>query len=671
MDFKSLTITNLFSYYGECHFDFSKPEDSDRNIVIIQGRNGHGKTSFLNSVKMLFVGLSEEIRRTAQRKRIPTAKQYVCGIDNELWGILNRRAREEGIYSCGIQAVWESDEGEVKASRNWYLDFTKTDYEEVINVITPFQGVLTGKEADQYLDRCLPRSYIPFFFFDGEEVQALAEANDNDVIKKMELLLNIKPLENIQESLKSLRSTWNRGAMSSEKKLELTEKENQKRVKIQELAILDQKIAAHSVETTEIEDHLKNLARKLRLLRGAPDQESEINIKLQIEAKSELLQLCIRAIAEAFQRDAFLRVTPDLLNNTLKTTESLLQKESGTQIELLDSLKQELPEIFSKPPYPSPRLEQTQIAFYQNRILRALEFYDVAETEETAFYLDGARARQLARLLSTYQPANKPHQSIQNKLLEARELTQAIQKLEQQLKDAGDMSSKNRAELSRLLDEEEKYREKLLDAKDQLRNAESQKQILDKDCSRIDNEISALENAVRQADEMERQLKFTDRLRAALNEVKERLKRQKRAELEESYNRHLKKLLDSNTLIDKVTISDDFEISYIDVLGNTIGMSTVSAGMKQLSATAMLWGLKEVSGRDLPIIIDTPMGRIDRQHQDNLLQKYYPHIGRQVILLPTDSELDERKHALLQPYIYREYHLSNKTGKETLIERKL
>jgi DNA sulfur modification protein DndD len=96
-------------------------------------------------------------------------------------------------------------------------------------------------------------------------------------------------------------------------------------------------------------------------------------------------------------------------------------------------------------------------------------------------------------------------------------------------------------------------------------------------------------------------------------------------------------------------------------------MSTISAGMKQLSATALLWALKDISGREIPIIIDTPMGRIDAKHQENLLKKYYPKVGKQVILLPTDSELDERKYKLLQPHICKLYKLENSTGYATRI----
>jgi len=669
MYFKSLTINNLFSYHGPCPFDLTPPDDSERNIVIIQGRNGDGKTSFLNSIKILFAGVNEDIRRTVQRKRIPNRRQYVCGIENEWWGILNQQARLTGgsVLSCGVQATWESDDGEVSAERKWLIDYEKNDYQEEVIVSTPFLGVLTEKDAEDYLERCLPRSYIPFFFFDGEEVQSLAEANDNEVIAKMEQLLNIRPLENIQERLKELTSDWRRNAMSTEERRELTRQENLRRSKESDLAIIAQQKLLYQTEIGEVEDHLNKIARHLKILRGSPDQESEINIKAQIKLKEELRQQHMAEIGEAFQRDAFLRVTPGLVEKALKTTEILSKQEQGTQLEMLNSLKQELPEIFTRPPYPSPRLESQQVEFYQKRIIRALEYFDIPENNGAVFNIDGNRVRLLSGLLSSYQGLHKPHQNLQKILKNAYELAQEITRLEHQLKDAGDMSNKQRAEHARLSNEEESYKDNLLTLKDKLRDHEKQQLAIGIELTKIEKEISRLENTVRQADDSERQLKFAERLRSALNEVKERLKRQKRAELEESYNRHLRQLLDSNSLIAQVKINEHFEITYLDAQQNKIGMSTVSAGMKQLSATALLWGLKEISARELPLIIDTPMGRIDRQHQDNLLLKYYPKIGRQVILLPTDSELDDRKRALLKPYIYKEFHLSNPHGTQTEI----
>jgi DNA sulfur modification protein DndD len=75
--------------------------------------------------------------------------------------------------------------------------------------------------------------------------------------------------------------------------------------------------------------------------------------------------------------------------------------------------------------------------------------------------------------------------------------------------------------------------------------------------------------------------------------------------------------------------------------------------------------LKEVSAKDVPLAIDTPLARIDHAHQVNLLTRYYPFAGEQVIVLPTDAELDPGKYALLLPHIYREYRLENPDGDDT------
>jgi DNA sulfur modification protein DndD len=98
-------------------------------------------------------------------------------------------------------------------------------------------------------------------------------------------------------------------------------------------------------------------------------------------------------------------------------------------------------------------------------------------------------------------------------------------------------------------------------------------------------------------------------------------------------------------------------------------MANISAGMKQLTAQALLGALSEASGKAVPIIVDTPLARIDRAHQENLLTNYYPSAARQVIVLPTDSELDAEKYALLKPYIAAEFRLENADGVHTKVRK--
>lgn len=671
MYFKSLSINNLFSYCSPCDFDFSLPSDSPKNIVLIMGRNGQGKTNFLRSIKLLFLGVaSAEIRRTVSTsKNLLSPNQFVCGFASEWYGILNTIEREAGGNKCSITAILETKDGSVTVTREWIIDFNRSNFEENLTVDTPFEGILNGAEGNEYLERCLPKDYVPFFFFDGEDVQALAESNDNTVIAVTERLLNISPLENIYKALSDLRSDWKRDAMDAEKRYKLTEVENKCRSNESELAMLLQQIAVNEAEFNEVKDRIDKVYRQQRILLGTPDQQNESSLKTQVNEKEANYHKIILELAEAFQRDAFLRVTPDLTKKALETSETIIQKENGSQSELLASLKADLPDVFYRPPYPSPRLEKNQAEFYQERILKVLDSYQITDYVDTTFNLNVWQARQLSRLLANYQKEHQPWQHLVRGLAEARGISTEINKLEYQLKNTGDMAREKRADFDRLIIEENSLKDQLLDLNDKKRTYKSQQEDVEKSLKKHSQLIKELEEDVRKAGEMQAKFDFAEHLGKALNEVKDILKLQKREELEQSYNLRFLQLLDSNTLIEKVEIDDNFKRTYRDSQGNLVAMSSISAGMKQLSATALLWAMKEVSAIDMPVVIDTPMSRIDRQHQNNLLGHYYPKLGKQVIILPTDSELDEQKYSQLKPFVYCEYQLSNITGKQTHVTK--
>lgn len=667
MLFKSVTINNLFSYYKENCFDLSIPVNSQKNIIILMGRNGGGKTSFINSVKLLFLGTADEIRRTVQRNRIPTKKQYVCGIENEWAGILNLKAKNENVNKCSVQIVWDSDDGEVVAERNWTINFVNSSYESQVTVNAGFRGEMHDEDAKNYLEQCLPKAYVPYFFFDGEEIRALAEANSKEIISTMERLLNIRPLENVQEQLHVLRRNWKKEAANREIERKLTEAETELRRKKAKQAELDQKISDIQNEIEEQYETLNKISRDLRLLWAIPNQASEARLQEQKKHKEERRQEILSELADGWQRDSFLCVLPELVEVALTETEKIVQNIPGSQAEFLVSLKQRLPAIFETPPYPNPRLELNQINFYQRRISKELEVFSVYDQHNTLFQIDGTKANSLSRLLAAYHPTRKPASQIQEKLLETQKLRQELHAIEGQLRDTGNLSAQQREQHDALQDQEKIEKDTLIDLQLNLKKLEVEKQNNNKLITSITKEIETIESDLVVAQEYRLQYDFAKRVVDILDEVKNELKVQKRKELESTYNKHLNSLLDSNTLIDHVLIDSYFSISYQDKDGYKIGMSSISAGMKQLSATALLWALKDVSGRDIPIIIDTPMGRIDRKHQENLLFHYYPNVGKQIIILPTDSELDEQKHSLLKPYINREYTLNNPDGKETKV----
>jgi DNA sulfur modification protein DndD len=180
-----------------------------------------------------------------------------------------------------------------------------------------------------------------------------------------------------------------------------------------------------------------------------------------------------------------------------------------------------------------------------------------------------------------------------------------------------------------------------------------------------ERQISEQEKIVALSEKARKKVDLARTLRAMFEEYKKQLKARRRCQLEEAINRNFGLLMTSHKLIDSIEVEDDFALVYRDTNKETVGMANISAGMKQLAATSLLWALKQVSEKTVPLVIDTPLARLDRQHQENLLVQYYPKAGGQVIVLPTDSELDAHKYGLIQKHVYCEYRLNNPEGNMT------
>ncbi|ELD3426485.1 DNA sulfur modification protein DndD, partial [Enterobacter hormaechei] len=93
-------------------------------------------------------------------------------------------------------------------------------------------------------------------------------------------------------------------------------------------------------------------------------------------------------------------------------------------------------------------------------------------------------------------------------------------------------------------------------------------------------------------------------------------------------------------MIEKISINpEDFTISLLASDNKPISTERLSAGERQLFSIAILWGLADCSGKELPTIIDTPMGRLDGVHREHLIKNYFPNSSSQLILLSTDEEI--------------------------------
>ena len=102
----------------------------------------------------------------------------------------------------------------------------------------------------------------------------------------------------------------------------------------------------------------------------------------------------------------------------------------------------------------------------------------------------------------------------------------------------------------------------------------------------------------------------------------------------------------------------DFHVTLYGQNRQELPKTILSAGEKQMYATALLWALRSVSGRALPIVIDTPMGRLDSDHRRTLIERFFPLAAHQVIILSTDTEIDESTYTQLLPNISHTFILN-------------
>ena len=110
--------------------------------------------------------------------------------------------------------------------------------------------------------------------------------------------------------------------------------------------------------------------------------------------------------------------------------------------------------------------------------------------------------------------------------------------------------------------------------------------------------------------------------------------------------------------------SDRFE------LYKNIDLSRLSRGERQIFILSLYWSIIELSGQDIPFVIDTPYARIDANHRKEISEKFFPNISKQVVILSTDEEINEEYYQVIKPYVAREYLLindenQNKTSVET------
>ena len=673
MILESFRIDNLFSYFGNCEFDLRPPEDG-RNVLLIWGRNGYGKTSFLNSLKLLLTGVSDELRASVHTGGLLKRDHYLLGMGDEWIGIFNRQARAANETEFGVSLVWREDAGTVTVERRWQIE--KGGVHEFLRITPSFgepledaNGVREG-EARAFIEERLPEAVLPFFIYDAERVQQLAEANREGQLRQFEQLLDLADIDVVDDYLSRNLTIWRRESKDV----------NQYKINSlhHEIRSLEENLAGLNSDRKSVEDQiaeasytLKRLDTALQARRQFALQREETQLVTQQKGLATRLEEQTLAFFESFTRDAPLALYPVLMGEAAQQLERIVAHPNRRLRDELTNIFGALPErLFSDPPLPIPPLTRDQEDFLRRKLSRVIDSYRPDAEDMTAglFRLGPSRAEALFRLVDDYAHDQRKRALWTSKLSDIRRLKSDLVEVERKLNDVSNLAPRERQLFEERIAERDALNGTIDDLQRSLGALAEQERNLNRDLAAKRDTCRSEEKKLVVANAARDRLAMGQALRDALATYRSLLKARRRSGIEGAINSRFDELMTSHTLIRKIRVNEDFSLHYMDANEQSIGMGNLSAGMKQLVAQALLWGLKDVSGKDAPVVVDTPLARIDRQHQENLIRRYYPKAGRQVIVLPTDSELDREKYALLKPHVYREYRLINPEGDRTAVE---
>jgi DNA sulfur modification protein DndD len=666
MKLLSVDLENIFAYYGSRTIDLSETTP-ERNIVLIWGRNGYGKTSFLNAVKLLFTGTDNPRYRMvgfpAQTLSLP---EYVQGRGAHWLGLINRQAqrRSTGTLSARVGALLEADGLQIRADRTWIVESGRISEQLIV-----FDGQqrLTGEAAEERLEDILPKEFASFFFFDGEDIKSMAERIEQKTIE-FDRLLRLTYLSDAADELGKLAQERLKRGLEADLIRQLGEAESALGKATRGKEADEKQLAETEERLFQDETELRRLqTRRETLSSGASEaQRAELESRRK-QVGDELGELRAK-IAETVVADAPIVANLRLVEAALKSVDQRIAMASSAEVVLIRQIKDELPAWIEEG---APELAEGKRLQLAQALTRRLEgLVREPASEGLLAGLDVARAERLRATLLRWAAGGPDRRNLQAaQLAEAAGLQLELDQIGEALIRIEVGSQSNLEEYRRVMLAITELEGKVSEQNQRKGALTDRIEVLGRDIEELARKLKALRDSQERASKNAEEARFIQRVAKAMNDLREAARRESRATLETLINAKFKALVSGHALIDRIELDDEYTMSFRDAGGNLVGRASLSSGLKQLAATALLWAMKDAAAVDMPVIIDTPLGRIDKANQDNLLNNYYPALSHQVIVLPTDSEIDGRKHDLLIDRIASEYRIENESGDRAQVNR--
>jgi len=638
---RTLTLDNFRTYGGRQTINLD-PVERARPIVLIGGLNGAGKTTILDALQLTLYG---QRARCASRGELPY-KSY-------LLQAIHRRA--DPAAGAGIELRFartlDGVEHDYLVRRTWHATPSSVSESVEVEVDGVFDQVLT-EQWDERVDDFAPHRISNLFFFDGEKIAELAQQkNSNEVLKTAVFsLLGLELVDRLISDLAILDQKKRRDgsvafdqgksqALAVESGRLTTDIERTIQERAATLGLLDQAQAA----LQKVQEQFRREGGELAEQRGTLESDGQAVEAARSRVREELRQLSLGCLPLAGVNSLLIELAA-LSNSELESAQRQLVAE------LLNARDQDL----------LNKLEGSGAEAKSLSLIASILAEDRTARESSArgsriLGLTAEDVSQLGHLIAAELPAQVERaQSLHREL---DRLTEQSVTLERKLR-----SIPEEGELPKLRDQREECIRRVESINADLEALEHRIQVLRSRHVAVETKyLRELEEELSVAQVNDGIRRKFDRMKLAaetLAHFRARVLVSNLQRVEGAILDSFKALIRKPNLVARVRINpEDFSINLTSSDGLHLERDQLSAGESQLLAVSILWGLAKTSGIPLPVVIDTPLGRLDSEHRRNLVENYFPSASHQVILLSTDEEIKDHRLADLDPYIGRAYNL--------------
>ena len=684
MKISQINLTNFRIYRGENTVSFSP--FTEKNINIIAGKNGYGKTTFLTSLIWVFYG---KLMAQVEDKYRRDIKSY-GGYDIFLRSLINRDLQREFEAGSTKKAGFSIEVTltdllipsipckEVRIKRSFNLENNK---EELTIFIDGTENELTKEVGYEVFinDFILPREIAKFFFFDAEKIVSLAEAKSKDELRSLSKayseVLGIKKYEDLKKNLETLLTKLRRSGVSGmdKSKLDSLLEEEKELGGLIELNLekqfeCDREIIAKRKINDELQEKLIRegnsiTVEELKILKNKRDglakESSEIKSRLNnlmefaplIIAGKKLTDLRNHLLKEQSQADNFIdsKIIKKEIESyskkvleKLKANQLLISDISNIEKILLDTLKN--------------NVSKENNSFKPVNVL--LDFNKDQYLAFEAIYanIKGNYINQLNSLVQEVKNnkvvLSKTNQKI--KQAEARKGNEIVKKYREE-------KVLINAKISSLTIDKNSLLEEVGELKNRLKMTR-------KESSEYEKNFKLIETDRKKYD-------VTENLLLKISTLIAKIKEEKKYALQKSLKLGLNKLMHKDDFVSNIKVNIYEEIMDIDLLdskNNVINKDSLSKGEQQLYATALLKALVDESGIQFPVFIDSPLQKFDKNHSQNIIQEFYPDISNQVVLLPLlEKELTKEEYMMLKPNLNKTFIIESDKDSSTIKQKNL